>query len=185
MAWRRRARRSLAQPPPGAPLLPLRYRGPAEVAFEAGFAELDVTRPLLHRLGGGDGDAVAGAAWLVRRFLDEHALQGVGILTVVYGRDATGLTLELSLRATPAEQGRLVALAPALGARLGGAGQAEPAPPGDVQLTLSEVRSIGLVAPGGAGEQGGDRAWLAPPSERGPDEGAAGPGGRVCPERCP
>ena len=194
VAWRRRARRSLAQPPPGGPLLPLRYRGPAEVAFEAGFAELDVTRPLLHRLGGGDGDAVAGAAWLVRRFLDEHALQGVGILTVVYGRDATGLTLDLSLRATPAEQGRLVALAPALGARLGGAGQAEPAPPGDVQLTLSEVRSIGLVAPGGG--EGTVLPGAVPLIPVGAvsrrrvlvaawDEVAARSGGRIARGRCP
>ena len=53
---RHRVRRSLSEPPPAAPGAPSRYREPVELAIAGGFAEMDVTRSLLHRLRGGEAD---------------------------------------------------------------------------------------------------------------------------------
>jgi DNA-binding SARP family transcriptional activator len=152
---RRRARRSLHEPPPAAAGAPARYREPVELVFAAGFAEMDVTRSLLHRLRGGEADAAVAAAGQIRRFLSDHELDALEVVTLAHGREATGLAVEATLRGPAAERERLVALAPALGALLGGAGGAELRAEGDVRLVLNEVRSTGLLTPPGQGESGG------------------------------
>ena len=82
------------------------------------------------------------------------------MVTLSHGREATGLAIEAVLRGPVAEQERLGALAPSLGALLGGTGAAGLTADGDVRLALSEVRSIGLLTPPGPGDAGESRGRL-------------------------
>lgn len=151
---RKRARRGLGQRPatvPDSP--PAAYseaaRAATDITLDGGFAEAEITRALVHRLHGGDADPATAAAGQIRRYLSEHGLADVTVLTLLHGRETTGLSLEVTLRATMAEQAAIISLAPAIGARLGGTGRARPTSDGDVLLSLSEVRSIGLFEPVG------------------------------------
>jgi hypothetical protein len=142
---RRRARRSLSEPPP-------RQERPTP---SDEFAETGLARALAHRLHGGDAEPAVLAAEHARWFLDKNGLSGAAVVLVKHGRRGVGLLL----RCPPAGQGRLVELAPAFGARLGGRGQAWLTPDHDVMLQVSAPTLLGL---GKAPQRADAPEWLVP-----------------------
>lgn len=134
-----------------------------EVVLGGGFAEAEFGPVLAHRLLGDEVEPAVVGAEHVLRFLHEQGVRGASLLTAVQGRPAGAPELHLTLAvASPAEEERVLALTPEIGARLGGAGRAQRTPDGDIRLALTDVRSLALLAPGGTGvpEAGGDRAPL-------------------------
>ncbi len=131
---RRRARRSLSE-------LPVR----AEASSPPGgdFAEAEFGRVLTHRLYGQEVEPVVQVTEQVLRILEEHEVREASVITAQQGRNATTLALSVGLL----DQTRLLDLAPELGVRLGGRGQAYPTPDHDVALQLSRLKLVGLITP--------------------------------------
>src|SRR5207253_11448539 len=128
----RRFRRSLDGPP-----IPDEPAGDAVV--REGFAEAEPERVLAHRLHGAGTELALVVADQAVRFLAEHDLGDVAIVTLAQGRRAA----EVTLRARPdsprplAVQERLLELAGPFAARLGADGQAALTPDHDVRWRIA------------------------------------------------
>lgn len=109
----------------------------------AGFAEPELARVLEHRIHGGEIEPAVIVADQALRFFDERDLSQIDVVTVSQRRTAVSLTLNAGLAAQP----RLLALAPELGARLGGAGEAWRTADHDVLVRVSGLRLAGLTPP--------------------------------------
>ncbi|MGH2368088.1 MAG: AfsR/SARP family transcriptional regulator, partial [Chloroflexota bacterium] len=142
---RRRFRRSLDEPPVSPEL-----DADAGIPVSGGFAEAEFERAFAHRVRSGEVEPAVLVADLALRFLREQGVDAVVPVAVSQGRCSTGLTADLTLRASLADQPRLVALAPQLGARLGGAGEALGTADHDVVLRLSALKPVRLMVALGA-----------------------------------
>lgn len=95
-----------------------------------------------HRVKGGETEPAVVIAGHTAHFLAEEEVADARILLAVHERGRSTLVL----RAPEGEHTRLVALAPALGAKLGGKGKAMvPHGAGDVELRLSGVTAAALL----------------------------------------
>jgi DNA-binding SARP family transcriptional activator/LysM repeat protein len=158
--WRSGVRRRLSVPPAAAA-----RRIAEDVAVHDGFAEAEFGRQLAHRLLSGEGEPAVVGTEHVGRYLRECGLNAVAVVTAVQGREASGLTLDLTLRARLADQERLLGLAPVLGSRLGGTGQATRTADDDLVLSLAGLRPLGFLTPVTPPAPDGDplRGATAPP----------------------
>lgn len=132
---RRRARRSLSEPP-----IPRPKSGPPP---GEDFADGELARTLVHRLHGGDVEPVVQVAERARRFLDGRDLQRVPLVLAYQGRGATTLLWQ----AGAPEQSHLVELAGQFGARLGGSGHAAVTPDRDVVWRVGGLKMATLLPP--------------------------------------
>ncbi len=131
---RRRARRSLSEPP---------VRIEADLPLGGDFAQAEFARSLTHRLHGREVEPVVLIAEQVLRFLEEQGVPEASVVMAQQGRNATTLTLSVGLL----DQTRVLNLAGELGARLGGTGQSSLTPDRDVAIQLSGLKLAGLIAP--------------------------------------
>lgn len=88
---RRRVRRSLSEPP-----IPTQPEPPPSDDF----AEAEFARSLTHQLHGGEVEPVALVAQHALRFLSEHGLDDVAVITARQGRNSTALTLSTGQHGT-------------------------------------------------------------------------------------
>lgn len=131
---RRRVRRSLSEPP-----IPTEPEPPPSDDF----AEAEFARALTHQLHGGEMEPVALVAQHALRFLSEHGLDDVAVITARQGRNSTALTLSTGLLAQP----RLLELAERFASRLGGKALASLTPDHDVLLQIAGPKLVGLLTP--------------------------------------
>lgn len=111
----------------------------------AGFAVTDPAETFTHRAYGGEVEPAVAVAHHAARLLAEEGLAEAEPLLAVQGQhgDAT-----LLLRAPLAERERLLALAPILGALLGGQGRGLPVrATGDVEYHFTALTAAGLLVP--------------------------------------
>jgi nucleoid-associated protein YgaU/DNA-binding SARP family transcriptional activator len=114
-----------------------------EAALGGGFAEAAFGPVLAHRLLGEEVEPAVVGAERVLEFLRSRGLPRVAVVTAAQGRPSGAPELRLVLAAdSAAEEERLLALAPELGACLGGSGRAARTPDGDVRLDLSDLCSL-------------------------------------------
>lgn len=130
----RRARRRIVEP--WSPEVP--EEGPES---NEGFAEPELARVLEHRIHGGEVEPAVIVADQALRFFEEHDLSQIDVVTVGQRRTAVSLTLNAGLAVQP----RLLELAPALGARLGGAGEAWRTADHDILVRVSGLRLASLT----------------------------------------
>ena len=111
----------------------------------AGFAVTDPAETFTHRAYGGEVEPAVAVAHHAARFLAEQGLADAEPLLAVQGQHGDTTLL---LRAPLAERERLLALAPALGALLGGQGRGLPVrATGDVEYHFTALTAAGLLAP--------------------------------------
>ncbi len=137
LLMRRRVRRSLDEPP--IPPAPKPKPAPGDDCAEA-----ELARVLTHRLHGGEVEPAVVVAEQARRFLAEEAVDTAVVALAYQGRNAVTLLLRASL----AEQPRLLELATPFAARLGGAAQATVTAERDVVWRLTGLKIAGLLTPG-------------------------------------
>lgn len=112
-----------------------------------GFAEPDLARDFAHRRHGVAADPTAIIAARVARTFAEEGLRDATILAAHHGKGRATLIVD----AFSDDRERLVALAPALGARLGGRCEIAPAASGDLFLRLTGLAPLDRLAPETAG----------------------------------
>lgn len=131
---RRRARRSMDEPPIPTPSRPR----PIQV-----FAEMDPGRRSLRQLHGADDEQLSVLVFQIQRFLLRHALTTVSVLLVEQGPS----DVKLILTGSPDEQQRLAELAGDFEQRLGGKVRVNQTPDGDLALLVGGAKLLGLMAP--------------------------------------
>lgn len=137
LLMRRRVRRSLDEPP--IPPAPKPKPAPGD-----DFAGAELARVLTHRLHGGEVEPAVVVAEQARRFLAEEAVDEAAVVFAYQGRNAVTLLLRASL----AEQPRLLELATPFGTRLGSDAQATVTAERDVVWRLTGLKIAGLLTPG-------------------------------------
>jgi len=115
-------------------------RDPA--GYPTDFERADPTHALRHRLAGGEPDPAVVLAAHTAAFLAHDGLTGSTVLLATHERQR-GI---VAVRTTLAERPRVLALAAALGARLGGRGSGERQG-NDVELRLAAPTARGLLGP--------------------------------------
>ncbi len=146
LAARRRVRRSLSEPP---------VRDDDDGVPNRGFVEADLARTLVHRLHGKEVDAASLVADAVCRFLREHDVDEVTVLSVQQGRDTAALTLSGGLQ----QLARILELAEDLGTHLGATATASPTPDHDILLQMTGLQLTRLLVPKRSEP---DSEWLIP-----------------------
>ncbi len=137
LARRELRRRLRAAPAPTA--------GQADESALGGFAEADPTEVFTHRAYGGEVEPTVAIAHHAARLLGEEGFNGATPLLVAQLNHGDAVLL---LSAPLDERDRLIALAPRLGALLGGKGLGLPVrASGDVEFHLTALTAAGLLAP--------------------------------------
>ena len=131
---RRRVRRSLDEPP-----IPTEPEPPPSDDF----AEAEFARVLTHQIHGGEVEGAALVAERAIRFLAEHGLDDVAVITARQGPSSTALTLATGLLGQPL----LLELAERFASRIGGKALATLTPDHDVLLRIAGPSLAGLLSP--------------------------------------